>query len=70
MNKYEVLTREYSSQNKNLKENHERIIKGEQDKRQQIISSFENHLASIKQNIKDEYDKLIADGGNDIAKEN
>jgi len=29
MSKYEVLTREYSSQNKSLKENHERIIKGE-----------------------------------------
>ena len=26
LNKYEILTREYQSQNKNLKENHDRII--------------------------------------------
>lgn len=29
LNKYEILTREYQNQNKNLKENHDRIIKGE-----------------------------------------
>lgn len=29
LNKYEILTREYQNQNKNLKENHERIIKAE-----------------------------------------
>ena len=29
LNKYEILTREYQNQNKNLKDNHERIIKTE-----------------------------------------
>jgi hypothetical protein len=29
LNKYEILTREYQSQNKNLKENHDRIINEE-----------------------------------------
>jgi Myosin-like coiled-coil protein len=44
LNKYEVLTREYQTQNKNLKDNHERIIAAEQSKRQEIISNFEAHL--------------------------
>ena len=48
LNKYEILTREYQNQNKSLKENHERIIKAEQEKRKDIISNFENHLTMIK----------------------
>ena len=48
LNKYEVLTREYQSQHKNLKDNHERIIAAEQSKRQEIIANFESHLTQIK----------------------
>ena len=54
LNKYEVLTREYQNQNKSLKENHERIIASERQKRQDIISNFENHLSQIKQQIKED----------------
>ena len=68
--KYELLTREYQNQNKNLKENHERIINSEQVKRQEIISNFENHLAQIRTQIREDADKLEADGGGDIVKEN
>jgi hypothetical protein len=45
VSKYEILTREYHSQSKSLKENHEKIIAGEQTKRQEIIANFETHLS-------------------------
>lgn len=70
LNKYEILTREYQNQNKSLKENHERIIKGEQQKRQEIIANFENHLKTIKQQIKEDTERFEAQGGGEVAKEN
>ncbi len=70
LNKYEVLTREYQNQNKSLKENHERIIASERQKRQDIISNFENHLSQIKQQIKEDTQKFEEGGGNDVVKEN
>ena len=68
--KYEILTREYQTQNKSLKENHERIIKAEETKRKEIISNFETHLAQIKSQIKEDTEKFTADGGGEMAKEN
>ena len=70
LQKYEILTREYQSQNKNLKENHERIISGEQNKRQEIIANFENHLNTIKAQIKEDTEKFMQDGQSEVAKEN
>lgn len=70
LSKYEVLTREYQSQNKKLKDNHESIIKGEQEKREQIISNFENHLKQIREQIRDDAKKLEEDGGGEVVKEN
>lgn len=70
LSKYEVLTREYQSQNKKLKDNHESIIRGEQEKRAQIISNFENHLKQIREQIREDAQKLEADGGGEVVKEN
>lgn len=68
MNKYEVLTREYQSQNKNLQDGHHKIISSERDKRQEIISNFQSHLTQIKQQIREDADKM--ESQNDIQKEN
>ena len=65
-----MLTREYQSQNKKLKDNHESIIKSEQEKREQIISNFENHLKQIREQIRDDAKKLEEDGGGEVVKEN
>jgi hypothetical protein len=54
LSKYGVLTREYQSQNKKLKDNHENIIRGEQEKRGQIIANFENHLKQIREQIRED----------------
>jgi len=70
LSKYEVLTREYQNQNKTLKENHERIIQSEQKKRKEIIANFENHLSQIKQQIREDAEKVEAEGGNEVVKEN
>ena len=65
-----MLTREYQNQNKTLKENHERIIQSEQTKRREIIQNFENHLSQIKQQIREDAEKMEAEGGNEVVKEN
>lgn len=70
LQKYEVLTREYQSQNKKLKDNHESIIKGEQEKREQIIANFENHLKQIREQIREDAKKLEEDGGGEVVREN
>jgi hypothetical protein len=65
-----VLTREYQSQNKKLKENHEAIIQSESEKRAQIIANFENHLKQIRYQIHEDAAKLEQDGGGEVVREN
>ena len=65
-----MLTREYQNQNKSLKENHERIIEGEKQKRKEIIANFEQHLSQIKQQISEDTEKFEKGEGGEVAKEN
>ncbi len=54
LNKYELMTREYQSQNKMLKERHEMIVQQEKEKRKQIIENFENHISGIRQKMEED----------------
>jgi K+/H+ antiporter YhaU regulatory subunit KhtT len=49
LQKYQVLSKEYQSQAKSFKEKHEEIKAGEVQKRDQIISNFENHYKTIQE---------------------
>lgn len=55
MQKYEVLSKEYQSQAKSFKEKHEQVQADEVQKREGIISNFENHYASIKEQMKSDH---------------
>ena len=68
MNKYEVLTREYQSQNKTFQERHQMIIDSESKKRNDIMSNFETHLSQIKAQIKEDTEKM--EQSNEVLKEN
>lgn len=49
--KYEIVTREYQNQNKQLKEKHDLILNAEKDKRGDIIKNFDEHLKDIKSKL-------------------
>lgn len=63
MQKYEVLSKEYQSQAKSFKEKHEQVQADEVQKRQGIISNFENHYASIKEQMKTDHAALCDEEG-------
>jgi hypothetical protein len=52
MQKYQILSQEYQGQSKSFKDKHEQVLKDEVSKRQGIISNFENHYSSIKDQMK------------------
>lgn len=71
MQKYQVLSQEYQGQAKSFKEKHEQVQNDEVTKRQGIISNFENHYASIKEQMKTDHAALCdEDGVLQILKEN
>jgi len=62
--KYALLSREYTSQNKLLNENHVQIVDEEKKKRTTIAENFENHIKSVTQKVEQD------DGTeNDVVKE-
>ena len=62
-NKYQVLSQEYQSQAKSFKEKHEQVQADEVQKREGIISNFENHYASIKEQMKSDHAALCDEEG-------
>ena len=62
-NKYQVLSQEYQSQAKSFKEKHEQVQADEVQKREGIISNFENHYASIKEQMKADHAALCDEEG-------
>ncbi len=52
--KYEQITREYQSQNKQFQERHNEIATEEASKREKIIQNFEEHLKTIKSQMADD----------------
>ena len=62
--KYALLSREYTNQNKMLNENHISIVDEEKKKRNQISKNFEDHIKTVTEKIED-------DGGaeNEVVKE-
>ena len=63
MQKHQVLSQEYQSQAKSFKEKHEQVQKDEINKREGIISNFENHYASIKEQMKQDHAALCDEDG-------
>lgn len=49
--RYELLSREYNSQNKVFEEKHKEIVAAEKQKRAEIIQNFESHLAEITKQV-------------------
>ena len=49
--KYEQITREYSSQNMQFQEKHLQIKTEETKKREEIMANFDAHIAQIKQSM-------------------
>ena len=55
--KFEIITREYDQQNKQFEAKHKQISEDEEIRKNEITNNFEEHLKSIKQQMKDESDK-------------
>lgn len=62
--KYALLSREYTNQNKMLNENHVAIVDEEKKKRTQIAENFENHIKTVTDKIDDDNE-----GENEVVKE-
>lgn len=63
-NKYAVVSREYSKQNKGLNENHLKIVDEEQNKREQIRKNFDQHIEQVTAKIEEDENKE-----NEVVKE-
>jgi hypothetical protein len=63
MQKYQILSQEYQGQSKSFKEKHEQVQNDEVSKRQGIISNFENHYSSIKEQMKQDHAALCDEEG-------
>lgn len=49
--KFEIITREYNEQNKDFSFKHEEVRQFEQDHRQAIKQNFDDHVASLYQEL-------------------
>jgi hypothetical protein len=56
--KFELITREYDQQNKTFDAKHRQIAAEEDLRKQDIISNFETHISSIREQMKEENENL------------
>lgn len=65
--KFEIITREYDQQNKQFEAKHKQISEDEETRKNEITNNFEEHLKSIKQQMKDESDKQSKEDNSVVA---
>ena len=65
--KFEIITREYDQQNKQFEAKHKQISDDEEIRKNEITNNFEEHLKSIKQQMKDESDKQSKEDNSVVA---
>jgi chromosome segregation ATPase len=53
--RYEVITREFSNQNKQLTDNHNQIVSAEEKKREEIRANFNDHINSVTSKMQEDY---------------
>ena len=63
LDKYNLLSREYSIQNKDFKTKHEQIKADEIRKFEEIRDNFENHFKSIREQMDEEQKQLVDEEG-------
>jgi len=52
--KYEVISREYASQNKNFDAKHRQIMEEEDQRKTEIAANFTDHVKSIREQMENE----------------
>ena len=62
--RYEQITREYNSQNKQFTEKHDEIRKAEAAKREDILKNFDDHINSVKAQMADDAKKSREENAN------
>lgn len=63
LDKYNLLSKEYSIQNKDFKTKHEQIKADEKRKFEEIKDNFENHFKSIRDQMDEEQKQLVDENG-------
>jgi hypothetical protein len=65
--KFEIITREYDQQNKQFEAKHKQIAEDEETRKIEINSNFEEHLKSIREQMKEESDKQSKEDNSIVA---